>query len=70
MFDNNLRFVFSTLFFILKVSPQNDNPSTTQFKKFRRLLESNVKKAENIRVVQHLRLVNFVIQTLQLFMIL
>lgn len=37
------------------VSPQNDNPSTTQFKKFRRLLETNVKKAENIRVVQHLR---------------
>lgn len=37
------------------VSPQNDNSSTKQFKKFRTLLESSVKKAENIRVDQHIR---------------
>lgn len=37
------------------VSPQNDNSSTKEFKKFRTLLESSVKKAENIRVDQHIR---------------
>lgn len=34
-----------------------DNDSTIQFKKFRKTLEGNIKKAQDIRKVHHLRFV-------------
>lgn len=37
------------------VSNRQENPSTREFKKFLKVLESNVEKAKNIRVLTHLR---------------
>nr|XP_022336257.1 transmembrane GTPase Marf-like [Crassostrea virginica] len=36
------------------VSPTTDNSSTAQFNKFKTVLETNIRKAENIRVISHL----------------
>uniref|UniRef100_K1QF18 Uncharacterized protein n=1 Tax=Magallana gigas TaxID=29159 RepID=K1QF18_MAGGI len=37
------------------VTPEKENSSTAQFEKFRKALELRIRKAENIRIVRHLR---------------
>lgn len=38
-----------------QVSQKQENSSTKEFQNFLKILESNVEKAENIRVLRHLR---------------
>lgn len=40
---------------IFQVSQKQENSSTKEFQNFLKILESNVEKAENIRVLRHLR---------------
>lgn len=40
---------------LVEVTPEKENSSTAQFEKFRKALDSIIRKAENIRIVRHLR---------------
>lgn len=42
----------------LQIEKEEDGFSKTEFRRFKQLLESNVQKANNIRIKQHLRYIN------------
>lgn len=42
---------------LIEVFPEEKNSSVTEFQRFKRVLEANIRKAENVRIKQHMRFI-------------